>query len=284
MWGGEKKKLDLGKYSVMIYEYRGKKFEIIVDPRKVLDFRENRAEPEEAVLTFDVFMDAQKGVRASEEDVKKIIVRCMIRELREKGKEVDESTIREIEEKLEEYDENKLREIASIYILKYGTLKLPKYLRDELLEKKERQIVSYLQKYAINPSTKAPYPPEVLNDAIKKLLSGEKVGDSKARIIIDPLRDVEEQLPQIIEALKMVLPIRLEVVSVRVKIPPQYVGQAYSKIESFGKIKESSWGEDGSLEALVEVPAGQFVKFNRELNNITRGNFKMNIVERKIIG
>jgi len=284
MWGGERKKLDLGKYSLVIYEHKGKKYEIIVDPRKALDFYQGKANPEDAIMTFDVFTDAQKGERASEDEIVNIVLKNKVRELKDKGEKVDDDVIRKIEKELKDLDEEKLREIGSIYILKYGILKLPKYLRDELLEKKEKQIISYLQKYSINPSTKAPYPPEVLSEALKKLFSGEKIEGIKMRISIDPLRDVNEQIPHIIEALKLVLPIRLEVILAKVRVPPQYVGQAYSKIQSYGNVKESNWGNDGSLEAIVEVPGGQFVQFNRELNNITRGNFKVEILERKVIG
>ena len=280
MWGGEKKKLDLGKYSLVVFESKGKKFEVIVDPRKALEVKQGKAEPEEAIITYDVFTDAQKGERATTEDLINIIIKGKLHILREKGEEVPKGYVEEVKKKLEDYDEDKLREEASKYIMLMGTLKLPKYLRDELLEKKEKQIIAYLQKYAINPATKAPYPPEVLKDAISKLISGEGAG----RVVIDPLREVNEQLPQIIESLKSILPIKLEVIIAKLHVPAKYVGQAYSRIEKYGTVKESSWKDDGSLEAIVEVPGGQFVNFSKELNDLTKGNYKVEILERKVVG
>ncbi|MGQ4891909.1 MAG: SBDS family ribosome assembly factor [Candidatus Njordarchaeia archaeon] len=282
MWGGEKKKMDLGKYTLVTCEIKGKKFEVIVDPRKALEVKQGQAKPEEALITFDVFIDAQKGTRATEEDLMDIIIKGKINELREKGQEVPKNFEKDLKDKLKEFDEEKLKEEASKQIVKMGILKLPKYLRDELIEKKERQIISYLQKYAINPSTKAPYPPEVLKEALDKVFSGE--GTGKARITIDPLKDVNEQLQQIIEALKLVIPIRLESVIAKVTVPARFTGQAYSKIESFGTVKESEWLNDGSLQAVVEIPSGQFTHFNREMNDLTKGNFKIEILERKVIG
>ena len=282
MWGGEKKKLDLGKYTLVTCEIKGKKFEVIVDPRRALEVKQGQARPEEALITFDVFIDAQKGTRATEEDLINIIIRGKINELKEKGQEIPKDFEKNLKEKLKEYDEEKLREEASKQIVKMGILKLPKYLRDELIEKKEKQIISYLQKYAINPSTKAPYPPEVLKEALDKVFSGEATG--KGRIAIDPLKEVNELLQQIIEALKMVIPIRLESIIAKVTVPAKFTGQAYSKIESFGTVKESEWLNDGSLQAVIEIPSGQFAHFNREMNDLTRGNFKIEILERKVIG
>lgn len=282
MWGGEKKKLDLGKYTLITCEIKGKKFEVIVDPRRALEVKQGQTRPEEALITFDVFIDAQKGTRATEEDLTNIILRGKINEMKEKGQEIPRDFEKNLKEKLKEYDEEKLREEASKQIVKMGMLKLPKYLRDELIEKKEKQIISYLQKYAINPSTKAPYPPEVLKEALGKVFSGESSG--KGRIVIDPLKEVNEQLQQIIEALKMVIPIRLESIIAKVTVPAKFTGQAYSKIESFGTVKESEWLNDGSLQAVIEIPSGQFAHFNREMNDLTRGNFKIEILERKVIG
>ncbi len=281
MWGGEKKKMDLGKYTLTILELKGKKFEVIVDPKRALDVKKGNADPEEALITFDVFTDAQKGVRASEQDLIDIIVRGKINEFKERGEEPPKGFDKELKEKLKDYDENQLREEASKYVVKLGVLKLPKYLRDELLEKKEKQIIAYLQKYAINPSTKAPYPPEVLKDALHKLFSGDETGRSK--IHIDPLKEVNEQLKQIIDALKMILPIRLESIVAKVTVPARYTGQVYSKIEMYGTVKESDWLDDGSLVATVEVPGGQFTNLSREVNDITKGDFKIEILERKVV-
>ena len=280
MWGGEKKKLDLGKFSLVIYEMKGKKFEVIVDPRKVLEIKKEGGDPSQAIVTFDVFTDAQKGIRATEEELKEIIIKGMSWDKRIKGQSLSKEELDELRRKIDELDEDALREEASKWIVRMGNLKLPKYLRDELMERKVKQIVSYLQKYAINPSTKAPYPPDVLKSAIEKILSGE--GGQKVHI--DPLRETEEQLKDILVALSYVMPIKLEVLIAKIIVPARFVGQVYARIEKFGNILESDWMDDGSLVAKVEIPGGQFPIFNKEITDITKGGHRIEILERKVIG
>jgi len=281
----ERKKLDLGKYSLVVFESGGKKYEIIVDPRIVLRYYKGQARPEDAIVLFDVFYDAQKGEKAPVSDLKKLVLRGAIGEMREKlGRSLSKDEVEKLRGEIEDLEEDTLREYAAKYILKVGTLKLPKELRDELLEKKEKRIISYIQKYAINPTTKAPYTPQKIKEALTTLFTGTKVGDKKIRIMLDPLKEIDEELPIIIDALKSIIPIKLEVIVAKIRVPAQYTAVAYGQIEKYGTIKESSWLDDGSLEAIIEVPGGEFMQFHRKMLDITRGSLKLEIIERKTIG
>ncbi len=282
---GERKKLDLGNYSLVVLEKFGKKFEIIVDPRKALDFHKGKAKESDAIILSDVFIDAQKGEKASIDDLKRIVTRAAIEEFEEKeNRKLTKDELEKLKRNINELEEEELKEYAAKYILKKGELKLPKELRDELISKKEKQIVSYIQKYAINPSTKAPYTPQKIKEALGTLFSGLKVGDKKIRIMLDPLREIDEELPIIIDALKNIIPIRLEIIVTRIHIPPQFSGIAYGYLAKFGNIVKSNWLNDGSLEAVVEVPGGEFLQFHRKLLDLTRGTLKLDVIERKRIG
>lgn len=282
---GERKKLDLGNYSLVILERFGKKFEIIVEPRKVIDFYKGKAREEDAIVLYDVFHDAQKGVKASIDDLKKLVVRAAVERIEEKeGRSIRKEELEKIRKEVDELEENDIKSYAAKYILRRGELKLPKELRDELLEKKERKIISYIQKYAINPATKAPYTPQKIKEALEKLFSSQKISDRKVRIMLDPLKDVEEELPMIIDALKNVIPIMLEIIVAKVLIQPQFSGAAYGQLTKYGNIVESKWLDDGSLEAIIEIPGGEFLHFHRRLLDITKGTLKLEIVERKRIG
>ncbi|MHA1616562.1 MAG: SBDS family ribosome assembly factor [Candidatus Njordarchaeales archaeon] len=281
---GERKKLDLGKYSLVVLESGGKKFEIIVDPRIALKYYKGEASPDEAIVIYEVYSDAQKGVRAAIEDLRKLVLKGAIEQLKEKKGAVSKDEIERIRSEIEDLDEEKIKELASKYILKKGILKLPKELRDELLEKKKRRIISYIQKYAINPATNAPYPPQKITEALNQIFAGEKVGEQKIRVLLDPLKEVDEELPAIVNALKLILPIKLEIITVKILVPPQYVGPLYPRVEKFGTIRESKWLDDGSWEAIVEVPGGQFMQFHKMLTDMTKGNLKLDVIERKSIG
>lgn len=282
---GERKKLDLGKYALVVYESSGKKYEIIVEPRSALKFYKGEGSEEDTIVLFDVFYDAQKGTRASTDDLKRIVLRVAISEMKDKiGRPLHKDEISKIESDINELEEEKLREYAARIILKRGVLKLPKDLRDELIEKKEKKIIAYIQKYAINPATKAPYPPQKIREALEALFAGAKIGDRKVRIMLDPLKEIDEELPAIIEGLKSIIPIKLEVITAKVIVPPQYTGVAFGQLNKFGNIKESAWKDDGSLEAIIEIPGGEFLQFHRKLLDITRGTLKLEILERKTIG
>jgi len=282
---GERKRLDLGKYSLVTFESDGKKFEIIVDPRTALKYYRGEAKPEDTIVLMDVFYDAQKGTRATIDDLKRIVLKGAIEEKREKvGRSLSKDEIEELKSMIEDLDEDLLKEYAAKIILKRGELKLPKDLRDELLERKVKQIIAYIQKYAINPATKAPYPPQKIREALDLILSGQKIGDKKIRIFLDPLRDYEEEIPAIIDALKAIMPIRLEIIIAKIMVPPQYTGVAYSYMEKYGSVKESTWHDDGTLEVKLEVPGGQFMQFHRKMLDLTKGTLKLEVLERKVIG
>jgi len=280
----ERKKVDLGKYSIVILEFAGKKYEIIVDPRAALEYYKGNKSADEVIILYEVYHDYQKGIRATSDEIKKIVLRAAIEKLKmKKGAPLSDEEIQKIREQVEELDEEKLKELASKYILEKGQLKLPKELRDELLDKLVKRIISYVQKYAINPATKAPYPPTKIEEALMQVISGVKSGEQRVRVVLDPLKSFEEQLPEVIRALKTILPIKLEIITVRVKIPTQYTGIAYARLEAYGHVKESKWLDDGSLEAIVEVPGGQFIQFHNTLANVTKGTARISVIERKSI-
>ena len=65
---------------------------------------------------------------------------------------------------------------------------------------------------------------------------------------------------------------------VAVKIPAQYAGKASPVLHKYGVQKEE-WQNDGSLVAMLEIPAGAKQDLFNELNHLTHGE-----VESKILG
>jgi len=157
--------------------------------------------------------------------------------------------------------------IANI-ILKKGTLQLTTEQRRKLVEDKRRQIVSFISRQCVDPKTNLPHPPMRIEHAMKQ-----------THFSIDPFRDVEEQAKEIIKLLRPILPLKMEQVSVAVRIPPEYASKAYGTVKGFGVIKREQWQADGSWSATVEMPAGLYGPFLDKLGKITRGN-----VEAKKVG
>ncbi|MDH5662828.1 MAG: ribosome assembly factor SBDS [Candidatus Bathyarchaeota archaeon] len=152
--------------------------------------------------------------------------------------------------------------IASI-ILKKGTLQLTTEQRKQLVEDKRRQIISVISRQCVDPKTDLPHPPMRIEHAMKQI-----------HFSIDPFRDVEEQAREIIKLLRPILPLKMEQVSVAVRIPPEYASKVYGTVKGLGVIKREQWQADGSWSATVEMPAGLYGPFLEKLGKITRGNLE----------
>ena len=153
-------------------------------------------------------------------------------------------------------------------ILKKGELLLTAEQRKKLVEEKKRQIITFISRHCVDPRTKLPHPPTRIEQAL------EQVGYP-----IDPFRDAEEQAREVIERLKAVLPISMEVFIVRAIVPPQHVGRCYGVVKNYGKILKEEWGTDGSWKVELEMPAGLYGPFLEKMGELTKGSAIITLVE-----
>jgi len=96
-------------------------------------------------------------------------------------------------------------------ILKKGTLQLTTEQRRKMVEDKKRQIIDFISRQAVDPKTNLPHPPMRIENAMEQI-----------RYPIDPYKPVEEQAKDIVKLLRPILPLKIEQVTVAVKIPAQY--------------------------------------------------------------
>ncbi|RLI06008.1 ribosome assembly factor SBDS [Candidatus Bathyarchaeota archaeon] len=150
-------------------------------------------------------------------------------------------------------------QIAKI-ILDKGELQLTTEQRRKLIEDKKKQIITFISKHCADPRTGLPHPPLRIEQAL-----------SQAKVSIDPFKNAEEQAKEIIQALRPILPLKIEAASIEVKIPPQYAQASYGTLKSFGSIKKEQWLSDGSLVVVIEVPAGLQGAFLEKMGNLTKG-------------
>jgi len=172
------------------------------------------------------------------------------------------------EEKLQEIfgttDSLKIAEV----ILKKGTLQLTTEQRKQLVEDKRRQIVSFISRECIDPKTNLPHPPLRIEQAMKEI-----------RFSIEPSKSVEEQAKEIIKLLRPVIPLKMEKISVAVRIPPEHASKVYGTVKGFGTIKRDQWQADGSWSAIVEISAGLYGPLIDKLGKMTRGNLEVKMVK-----
>ena len=226
------------KLSIARLTRAGDRFEVIVKPQSAFLFRLGKnLSISNVLVTETIFLDAGKGLKASEENLQ------------------------------EAFGTTDPREIATI-ILKKGTLQITGEQRRQLIEEKRNKIISLISRQCVDPKTNLPHPPIRIEQAMGQI-----------RYSIDPFRDVEEQASEVIKMLKPILPIKMEKVSVAVRIPHEYVGNVYGIVKGFGAIKREEWRNDGSLWAVVEMPAGLYGPFLEKLGEKTRGNLEAKIIK-----
>lgn len=152
-------------------------------------------------------------------------------------------------------------------IIEKGEIQLTTEQRKKMLESKTAEIISTISRNAINPQTKTPHPPQRIENAMEQ-----------AKIRIDAFKSVEEQVTEIVKAIKRILPISMEEIDFAVKIPAQYSGKCSAIIHKF-EIKKEQWLNDGSLAAEFKLPAGMKQDLLNELNSATHGEIIVKIIE-----
>ncbi|MDO5825377.1 MAG: ribosome assembly factor SBDS [Methanosphaera sp.] len=216
-------------------ESYGERFEILVDAELAADYKRGQDIAIEDVLAVEeVFKDAHKADKASEEAMEKVF----------------EST-----DALEVADK----------IIKKGNIQITANQKRKMQEEKTKQVIAQIAREAINPQTKLPHPPQRIQKAMEE-----------AKVHIDPMKSVEEQIQPTVKAILTKIPIRIEKVKVAVKIPGTYAGKAYSQ---YGKLEREEWMNDGSWIGLVEIPGGLQDEFYTALSGLTHGEVETKLVD-----
>jgi ribosome maturation protein SDO1 len=164
------------------------------------------------------------------------------------------------EEHLEKtFHTRNLAEIARQIVLK-GEVQVTTEQRHRLQEAKRRQIVATIARNAMNPQTGAPHPASRIEAAMLE-----------AKVHIDPFRPVDAQVQEVLAKLRPLLPIRLDVVKVRLRVPGQHYPRVIGEVKGLGRLLEETWLSDGAWTAVVEIPAGVQTELYEKLNARTKG-------------
>ncbi|SFM17532.1 ribosome assembly factor SBDS [Methanolobus profundi] len=206
---------------------------------------------------FEVFVEPEgafalkRGEKANMEDI--IAVESIFYDASQ-GDHVAESDL------VAAFGTNNVLEIAE-QILVHGDLQLTKEQRKRILEEKTKQVITIIAQNAINPQTKAPHPPTRIERAMEE-----------AKVHIDPIKGVDEQVNIVMKAIRPIIPIRFEEVDVAVKVPGEYAAKAYGDIAGFATLVKNEWQSDGSWVAVVKMPAGLQNDFYGLINHLTKGD------------
>jgi ribosome maturation protein SDO1 len=152
-------------------------------------------------------------------------------------------------------------------ILNKGDISLTTEQKRKMTEEKRNRIITHISRNYINPQNDAPHPPKRVELAM-----------DEAKVTIDPNKSAEGQIEEIVKKLRVILPLRYEVIKVGLKIPPEYAGKGYGVLKEFS-IKKEEWLNDGSLVVIIEIAPGLESVLYDKINGVTHGNVQTKRIE-----
>jgi len=226
----------LEKAVIARLEFKGDKFELLVDPDLALLLKKGeKVEAGELLAVDTVFKDAAKGSAQSPEALSKA------------------------------FGTTEIIPIAKRIILE-GEVHLTTEQRRAMREAKRLEMVEFISRNAMNPQTGAPHPPKRIENAMEE-----------AKVQVDEMKTVEEQLPAALNAIRRLIPISMQQLKIAVKVPAEHGGKASNTLHRYHLLREE-WQNNGSLIAVVEMPAGMKQDFLNELNHLCHGNVESKII------
>jgi ribosome maturation protein SDO1 len=157
-------------------------------------------------------------------------------------------------------------------ILHKGEIQLTTDQRRELTEAMRKKVVAEIVRNAINPQTKTPHPPQRIENAM-----------AEARVHIDPFKPVEAQMKEVIDAIKPLIPIRIEKTQLAIRVSGENYGKVYQDLHSMGTVKKEEWTGGGAWIGVLEVPAGMVGDVIDRLNEKTKGDVEVKKLDRPVV-
>jgi ribosome maturation protein SDO1 len=186
-------------------EKGGKRYEILVDPYLVDEFKANplSVNPDDFFAMDEVFHDARGGERPTEESIEAV------------------------------FGTQDIVVIAQT-IFQKGSLQLTTAQRKAMVETMRQQIIHQIHTQAVDPKTKSPHPKTRLELAL-----------DESRYSVDPFKRLDEQVKDAIAKLKPLIPLSFESIRLAIKVPGSAYGGVNQILRPYqqkqGWLEDGSW-------------------------------------------
>ena len=157
--------------------------------------------------------------------------------------------------------------IATI-MLEKGELNLTTDQRRKMVSEKRKQIIDFIAKSYVDPRSHLPHPPLRIEQAM-----------DDARVSVDPFRNTDEQIKEIIEQLRSIIPLKSENMFLEILVPAQFAAQSYSVLKSFGTLKKEEWQSNGGLKVILDIPAAARANIMDRLGSVTKGTASVEVAK-----
>ena len=173
--------IPLDRAVVARLESHGERFELLVDPEAASRFRhgEEGLELEDVVASLNVFENASRAERASDETLKKV------------------------------FHTTEFEEIAP-QIIKKGEIHLTAEQRRQMIVDKRRQVVAFISRNAVNPQTGLPHPPHRIEMAMEEARVNIDPFRHLDELVKDTVKALRPLLPIRFEELRLAVKIPAE--------------------------------------------------------------------------
>jgi len=231
--------IPLDKAVVAKYSKFGKNFEVWVDPKGAKLYKQDQSTPiDDVVAAREIFSDAKKGKRSTEEDLVKA------------------------------FDSTDFQKIL-LKIIQKGEIHLTTEQKHEMASKKRKQIIEIISKGAVDPRTHMPHPRE----RIERMMEEHKIH-------IDLTKSAQEQVKDVLNKLKVFMPISIEEKKIWIKLTAQDASRLYGILKE-NNLAGEKWLSDGSLEGTCTIPAGLVADFFDKVNKSANGFVDSKVIEEK---
>ncbi|MFW6436495.1 MAG: ribosome assembly factor SBDS [Halococcoides sp.] len=154
-------------------------------------------------------------------------------------------------------------------VVRDGEIQITADQRREMQDRKHKDLVNRITRNAVNPQMDdAPHPPERIESALEE-----------TDFRIDPMEPVEPQVEEALDALRPVIPIRFDTITVAVQLPADYAGSGQAKVREFGDLEREEWQSDGSWVGVLTFPAGLQNDLFDLVNEVSSGEAETRIIK-----
>ncbi len=158
--------------------------------------------------------------------------------------------------------------VIAAVILKEGEIQSTKEHREKEREERRKRIIGMIHANAVNPTNDLPLPPGLIESAMVE-----------GKIKIDDSKSPEEQLVAIVKQLKSILPIKLELKEIEIRLKREFAHKVYGNLKKQGKIITDRWENDGSWYGVIEIPGGLYDDLSDFLKKQTHGHAEFQVIK-----
>jgi len=156
----------------------------------------------------------------------------------------------------------------AVIILQKGDLNLTTDQRRKMVSEKRKQIVEFIAKTYVDPRSHLPHPPLRIEQAM-----------DDAKVSVDPFKNTDDQIKDIVEQLRSIIPLKSENMLLEILVPAQFAAQSYSVLKSAGTLKKEEWQANGSLKVILDIPAAARANVIDRLGSVTKGSASVEVAK-----